>query len=133
MNAKLLVGAVTIVLGLQLAGCGRSEVSFAADVQPILEVACLECHTSAGEGVAASGFKVDDYSSVMEGTNLGPAVVAGSAMSSTLYRVVAGKTEPEIRMPPHHDDAWAEGRGTPLADEEIAIIGAWIDQGAKNN
>lgn len=133
MNAKLLVSAVIIPLSLQLAACGRSEVSFAADVQPILEVACLECHTSAGEGVAASGFAVNDYNAVIKGTNLCPAVVAGSAMSSTLYRVVAGKTDPEIRMPPHHEESWAEGRGTPLADEEIEIIGAWIDQGAKNN
>ena len=133
MNSNLLVGVICIVIGLQLAACSRSEVSFAADVQPILEVACLECHTSAGEGVAASGFTVDDYNSIMKGTNLGPAVVAGSAMSSTLYRVIAGKTDPEIRMPPHHEEAWAEGRGTPLADEEIEIIGTWIDQGANNN
>ena len=133
MYARLPAIAVAIILGLQIAGCGRGEVSFSADVMPVLEVACIECHTSAGEGVAASGFAVNNYESVMKGTDLGPAVVAGSAMSSTLYRVVAGKTDPEIRMPPHHDEAWAEGRGTPLADDEIAAIGAWIDQGAKNN
>ena len=133
MNARLLLGAVIIPFCVQISACGRSEVSFATDVQPILEIACIECHTSAGEGVAASGFTVDSYDAVMKGTDLGPAVIAGSSMSSTLYRVIAGKTDPEIRMPPHHEEAWAEGRGTPLADEEIEIIGAWIDQGAKNN
>ena len=98
-----------------------------------LEVACIECHTKMGEGVAASGFAVDDYDSVMKGTDLGTVVIAGSSISSTLYMVVAGKTDPEIRMPPHHDEAWAAGRGAPLGDEEIEKLAAWIDQGAKNN
>jgi len=133
MNAKLLVSAVIITLCTQISACGRGEVSFASDVQPILEVACIECHTTAGEGTMASGFAVNDYDSVMKGTEFGPVVVAGSSISSTLYMVIAGKTDPEIRMPPHHDEAWAEGRGVPLADEEIETIAAWIDQGAKNN
>ena len=133
MNAKLLFGVVFFGLSLQIAACGRSEVSFSADVQPILEVACLECHNNIGEGVAASGFSVVDYAAVMKGTELGPAVIAGSSMSSTLYRVVAGKTDPEIRMPPHHDESLAEGRGVALGAEQIEIIGAWIDQGAKDN
>ena len=133
MKAKLLVGVAIIAVGTQFAGCGRSEVSFANDVQPILEVACIECHTSSGEGVAASGFSVSDYDAVMKGTDLGAVVVPGSSISSTLYMVVAGKTDPEIRMPPHHEESWADGRGTPLADDEIAIIAAWIDQGASNN
>lgn len=133
MRARLLSSAVIVLVCAQFIGCGQREVSFSAHVQPILEVACLECHTATGEGVAASGFAVNDYDSVMKGTQFGPAVVPGSSMSSTLYRVVAGKTDPEIRMPPHHEEAWAEGRGVPLADEEIATIAAWIDQGAKNN
>jgi len=133
MNAKLLFSIALIGLSLQIAACGRNEVSFSADVQPILQVACLECHNDTGEGVAASGFSVVDYAAVMKGTALGPAVIAGSSMSSTLYRVIAGKTDPEIRMPPHHGESLAEGRGLSLGAEQIEIIGAWIDQGAKNN
>lgn len=133
MKAQLLSGAIIAAACIQFTACGQREVSFSADVQPILEVACVECHSRTGEGVAASGFVVDDYDSVMKGTDLGPVVIAGSSISSTLYRVVAGKTDPEIRMPPHHDEAWAEGRGAPLGDEEIEMLAAWIDQGAKNN
>ena len=133
MKAKLLARVAIIAISTQFSGCDRGEVSFAADVQPILEVACIECHTSSGEGVAASGFSVSDYDAVMRGTDLGAVVVPGSSISSTLYRVVAGKTDPEIRMPPHHEESWADGRGTPLADDEITVIAAWIDQGAENN
>lgn len=133
MNAKLLFSALVVALSTQISACGRNEVSFAADVQPILEVACIECHTKHGEGVAASGFAVDDYDAVMKGTDLGAVVIAGSSISSTLYMVVAGKTDPEIRMPPHHEEAWAEGRGAPLGDEEIEALALWIDQGALDN
>jgi hypothetical protein len=133
MSVKLLYGIVLSFLCLQLAACGGNEVSFAADVKPVLDVACIGCHNETGEGSAMSGFSVASYDSIMKGTDLGPVVVPGSSISSNLYRVIAGKTDPEIRMPPHHEEAWADGRGTPLADEEIATIAAWIDQGAKNN
>ena len=133
MNAKIVYVLMLVALCAQVSSCGSKEVSFTADVQPILEVACIECHNDAGEGEAISGFSVASYESIMKGTDLGPVVVPGSSISSNLYRVVAGKTDPEIRMPPHHEEAWAEGRGTPLGDEEIATIAAWIDQGAKNN
>ncbi len=133
MNAKPSFVLVLVVLTVQISACDRGEVSFAADVQPILEVACLECHNDSGEGTAMSGFSVASYDSIMKGTDLGPVVIAGSSISSNLYRVIAGKTDPEIRMPPHHEESWADGRGTPLGDEEIAVIAAWIDQGARNN
>jgi len=140
MNAKLLFGAVVCVLSMQISGCDRNKISFSADIQPILKASCLECHDSTvdqeaamGEGAYASGFSVASYDDVMQGTSLGPVVVAGSSMSSALYLVVAGKTDPAIRMPPHHDESWAEGRGVPLSANQIEMIAAWIDQGAKNN
>ena len=69
----------------------------------------------------------------MQGTQLGPVVVAGSSMSSSLYLVVAMKTDPQIHMPPHHDNSLAEGRGFALSEQNIELIGDWIDQGAKDN
>ncbi len=143
MPAKLLFSAILFALSMQISGCGRDTVSFSDDIVPILEASCLECHNSTsgesadeegmGEGAYASGFSVTDYASVMKGTSLGAVVVPGSRMSSTLYLVVAGKTAPEIRMPPHHDESWAEGRGAALSARQIEMIGAWIDQGAKDN
>lgn len=124
------VGALALCIGL--VGCDR-EVSFADDVQPILVASCLECHDKSAEGYAASGFSLGDYDSVMKGTNFGPVVVPNSSISSSLYLLVAHKTDPAIHMPPHHKDAMAEGSGDSLTEEQIATIGAWIDQGAKDN
>jgi hypothetical protein len=117
---------------IALTGCER-QVSFTADVQPILDNYCVSCHSGAGEGEAASGFAVDDYQSVMQGTKFGNVVVPGSPMSSSLYLVVTEKVDPKIHMPPHHDESLAEGRGFALSRTNIETIGAWIEQGAKNN
>ena len=133
MKTKLLLIIATFALSVQLLGCGEREISFRADVQPIFQERCIECHDGAGEGVAASGFSVRDYASVMKGTTLGAVVIPGSSISSTLVLVIAQKTAPEIQMPPHHTEAWAEGRGSPLSEEDVGTIAAWIDEGAKDN
>ena len=128
------IRSLIVVTGLAaLAGCGQGEVSFANDVKPILDQRCIECHNASGEGQLASALSLVEYADVMKGTQFGPVVVPGSSASSVLYMVVAGKTDPEIRMPPHHEESWAEGRGEPLSDKDVATIATWIDQGAKNN
>ena len=133
MNRKVLFNLTTVALSMQLLGCSPAEVSFSSDVQPIFEQHCIECHDSSGEGITASGFSVHDYDGVMKGTTLGKVVIPGSSMSSTLYLVIAQKTAPEIHMPPHHSEAWAEGRGSPLSEQDVGTIQAWIEQGAKDN
>ena len=138
MKTKLLIPLAISAWMLALAGCERaasppSAVSFANDVQPILTAKCVQCHSVAAEGVAASGVNLSDYGGVMKGTTFGPIVVPESSESSVLYLTVAHLTEPEIHMPPHHRDAMAEGRGTSLTEAEIGTIKDWIDQGALNN
>jgi hypothetical protein len=119
-------------LCILLSGCER-QVSFSDDIQPIFQASCVACHDMSAEGYATSGFSLGDYESVMKGTNFGPVVIAKSSISSTLYLVIAGKTSPEIHMPPHHDNALAEGRGVPLSEHQIKMVQKWIDQGAQNN
>jgi hypothetical protein len=120
MYDRLTTLLVTLVAAAGLNGCGK-QVSY-ADVEPILQQKCAECHTGDKEGVVASGFSVDSYDTVMRGTKLGPVVEKGSAESSSLYRMVAGKTDPSIHMPHGRD---------PLSAEQIETIMLWIDQGAK--
>ena len=124
------VGFLALCIGLF--GCER-QISFAGDVEPIFLTNCVACHDHAAEGIAASGFSMVDYDSIMKGTKFGPVVIPNSSISSTLYLVIAKKTSPEIQMPPQHETSLAEGRGTPLTGDQIEIIGKWIDQGALNN
>jgi hypothetical protein len=118
---------------LFLGACGQGEVSFTDDIQPVITKSCISCHSGGGEGATASDYLMTDYNNVLKGTTYGPVVVPGSRLSSSLYLVVAGKTAPEIRMPPHNDESFAEGRGFMLSAETIETIGLWIDQGARNN
>ena len=132
MTSKSLFSLGFALVCVALAGC-ESKVSYSADVQPILDNYCIQCHSGSGEGEAASGLAVDSYDAVMKGTKFGKVVVPGSSMSSSLYLVVTEKVDPKIHMPPHHDESLAEGRGFALSRTNIETIGTWIDQGAKNN
>ena len=132
MTSSKLLALVLIASFGALAGCER-EVSYTEDVQPILFTSCLSCHDKDSEGYLTSGFSLDSYDAVMKGTKFGAVVVPGSSESSSLYLVVAHKTAPEIHMPPHTDNALAEGRGVSLTDEQIETVKNWIDQGARNN
>lgn len=114
-------------------GCGQREVSYSQDVFPIVSERCTECHSGGGEGESASGFSVATYDDLMQGTQYGPVIVPGSAISSTLYHMVSGTVDPSIQMPPHAPEALAQGRGKPLTEKQIQTVRLWIDQGAKNN
>ncbi|MBT3047781.1 MAG: hypothetical protein G8D61_13845 [gamma proteobacterium symbiont of Ctena orbiculata] len=111
---------------LLLAGCsaGPAPVSFKSEVKPLVDKYCTECHLPGGTGAEASGFITDSYENVMKGTKFGPVVVAGDPLSSSFYRLIAGKVDPSIRMP-HGKEA--------LSEVEIATVENWINQGAKNN
>jgi uncharacterized membrane protein len=100
-------------------------VSFHKDVVPIMEKHCVSCHAPGKPGTDASGFVVDSYAAVMKGTKLGPVVLPGDAISSTLIRLVEGRADPSINMP--------HGQGDKLSAAEIATLRAWVQQGAKND
>jgi hypothetical protein len=116
--------AIPVALALVAGSCGPSPVGFTTDVKPILDRHCAECHLQGGDGTKASGFQVDDHRAVMAGTRFGPVVVPGDPLSSSLYRLVAGKVDPSIKMP--------HGR-EQLSDGEVQAIKDWIAQGAKEN
>lgn len=85
------------------------EVSFSADVWPIIEKYALNAHGGKG------GVFLESYDDIMK------QVVPGDPASSMLYKVLTGNGAPQ--MPP----------GNPLPDELIQTIYNWIEQGAKNN
>jgi len=132
MSQKKLPVIIIAALTIGLAGCDR-QVSYSSEIEPVLKDYCADCHTSGSEGASTSGFSIASYDDVMKGTALGQVVVAGDAASSTLYRVISKQAAVEIQMPPTESESLAHGRGQPLPDDKIELIGKWIDQGAKNN
>jgi cytochrome c553 len=120
-HAALLTLSALAVATLQT-GCGEKALTYQANIKPILDAKCVQCHTPGGAGFDKSGLRLDNYDAMMKGTKFGAVVVPGSSVSSTLYRLVSGKADPSIRMP-HNESA--------LPDADVATIAAWIDQGAK--
>jgi hypothetical protein len=118
--------AAMTALAILISACGgEPAVSFAQDVQPILEKNCLSCHQAGGQGFEASGFSMASYDDLMKGSNGGPMVIAGDVEGSNLVVLMEGRADPSISMPHGSLDA------VPGAD--VKVIKNWIAQGAKNN
>lgn len=86
--------------------------SFKTDVAPLLKDACSSCH---------SGLKAKARLDVTSYDSLVKFVKAGEPDKSKLHMALLGKGAKQ--MPPKN----------PLADDQIAVIKAWIAGGAKKD
>lgn len=94
-------------------GTVDTTVCFEGDVLPIFQTYCAKsgCHDA---GTRAEGYVLNSYANIMR-----KGIVPGKPNNSELYNVIISG-----EMPP---------RGEPgLTKEQIAIIGQWIAEGAKN-
>jgi ankyrin repeat protein len=122
---KLSVLAAAVALGAlgagfsaqQLGPAGTAEkVDFARDVQPLLRENCYGCH---GPTQQKNGFRLDRRRDAMRGGTL-TVIGRGNGEASRLYLRLIGDRYGQ-QMPPTG----------ALPPEQIAIIKAWIDQGAE--
>ena len=120
----MLRGSALIGVTFLLAACGQKEISFKADVQPILKQYCVECHAQGGQGQEKSGLIVDSYESLMKGTRFGAIVKPGDTLTSAMIMLVEGRADASIKMP-HGKES--------LPKDKIEALKKWVEQGAKNN
>jgi hypothetical protein len=97
---------------------GERKIDFAKDVRPLLEKHCLECH---GPKKQESSFRLDVKTAAMRGGDVGRAIEPGKGGESTLIKAVMGTSDEVSQMPLDKK---------PLGAAEIAILRAWIDEGA---
>lgn len=102
-----------------LPAAAKKQVDFVRDVRPIFARACISCHSADKQ---RGGVRLDDPDEAAKGSNTGPFLVPGDGAKSRLLTVVAG-LDAEVKMPP--------GERKQLSTEEVALLRAWIDQGAK--
>lgn len=122
-TSSLLITGATALLSLTTAvALGGHEqqpparIEFVRDVQPILRESCIGCH---GPAQQMNGFRLDRRRDAMRGGTL--AVIGpGNSEGSRMYQRLIGDAF-GIQMPPTG----------ALPEEKIAIIKAWIDQGAE--
>ncbi len=153
--ARLVLGAIAVGLVVSLSGCPGSgttpygqdtpngedgedgqngqAVSFSAQVQSIFTARCAGCHSPGGaadlagitlqltEGVSYD-LLVNQPSVQQPDLSL---VVPGDSSSSLLYLKVSSDSPPVGERMPRSQPA--------LSSSNIALIQAWIDEGAQNN
>jgi mono/diheme cytochrome c family protein len=99
--------------------CAAEPVDYLRHVKPVLAAHCYACH---GALQQKGGLRLDTAKFVRDGGDGGPVVVPGKAGESLLIaRATAG--DGKRRMPPMN-------LGEALSEKEVAVVRAWIDQGA---
>jgi hypothetical protein len=136
MNSKIAV-AVIGALGLSLAAIARDVdtsklpppsdqkgVTYEKDIKSILDKSCVKCHS--GEKPKAK-LHLDSLPGALKGGADGKVIEPGNSAESMLVINVAHLGDRDDWMPPPNNKA----NIPPLAKEQIGLIRAWIDQGAK--
>ncbi len=119
------LSACTVLLAFSLSGWAAEsklpapaamKVDFDRHVRPLLAAKCSGCH---GPKQQQSGLRLDKRQNALRGGDYGPVIVQGkSAESKLILRLVNG--DGGMQMPPTG----------ALETTEIAMLRAWIDQGA---
>ena len=103
---------------------GERKVDFARQIKPLLERSCVGCH---GGEKPRGLFRVDGREAILRGGASGEAaIVPGRSEESPLVDYVSGKV-PDAEMPPRAQ----RERYPALRADEVALLRAWIDQGAE--
>jgi hypothetical protein len=102
----------------------KKDLTYAKDIKPILEKACLNCH---GPEKPKSKYRVDSREAMIKGGDSEEAaIIPGKSEKSPLI-LYAADLVVDMEMPPTDKrekyPAWTK--------EQIALVRAWIDQGAK--
>ena len=126
LAASLAVSASALAQEAKLPpAAGKKDVTYAADIKPIFDVSCVKCHS--GDKPKAR-LKMDTLAGVLKGTKMGPIVTPGNSDKSFILKATAHLTKDrDSWMPPLQNRAGIK----PLTPEQIGLIRAWIEQGAK--
>ncbi|HUQ93014.1 MAG TPA: PSD1 and planctomycete cytochrome C domain-containing protein [Bryobacteraceae bacterium] len=94
------------------------EVTFIADIEPLLKKRCHGCH---GAQLQMGGLRLDNREDALAGGYSGSVIKPGESNTSKLIALVSG-TEAGKVMPP---------AGPRLSEHDVATLRAWIDRGAE--
>jgi len=150
----------------------KKEVTYAKDIQPLLQASCFRCH---GSERPKAGLRLDSLEGVLKGSKDGKVILPGNSKESQLVLAVS-QIDEDSAMPPKFKPGRGHGGGggpggpggpppggqapnngagaggpppggpggppgggmrgfgpppKPLTAEQVGLVRAWIDQGAK--
>lgn len=135
MNTKLLT--LTAVIGTFAAAAFAADVdvsklppaatkkgvTFDADIKPFFEKSCVKCHS--GEKPKGK-FRADTRENILKGAGDEKVVDVGNSAKSEIIHVVSDLVADEEMPPLDKRDKYPQ-----LTKDQIGLLRAWIDQGAK--
>ena len=102
----------------------KEGVTYASDIKPIFEKSCIKCH---GAEKQKGKLRLDSLAAALKGGQDGKVVEPGDSAGSMLVHNVAHLGDEDDYMPPPDN----KDKIPPLTKDQIGLIRAWIDQGAK--
>lgn len=151
------LGAAPVDLSKLPPASKQQGVTYDKDIHPLFQASCVRCH---GAERPKAGLRLDSREAVLKGGKEGKVVTPGNSEKSQLVIAVA-RIDDDSAMPPKpragrkgpggpggggdaHSGATKDG-GTnqpagrrpmgpppkPLTTEEVSLVRAWVDQGAK--
>lgn len=111
----LLVALLSLATQSATAQPSAKKINYQDHILPFFQDKCVACHN---QDKKSSGVILNSYSKVIEGGSSGIIVKAGDPEGSSLFQMVAHKSEPF--MPP---------KSPKVADTSIALLEKWIKEG----
>ncbi|MDB6059295.1 MAG: Planctomycete cytochrome [Verrucomicrobiales bacterium] len=130
----------------------RTDVTYEKDVAPLLKASCVRCH---GAEKPKARLRLDSKEGILKGGSDGKVVVPGDSKKSLIV-AAAARVNDDVAMPPKRKSRGPGGPGgaggeqtrpngapqggpggktftppKPLTAEQVGVLRAWIDQGAK--
>jgi mono/diheme cytochrome c family protein len=101
----------------------KKDVTFEKDIKPVFEQSCVGCH---GPKEAKGKLRLDTLAGTLKGSVDGKVLEPGKSAKSFLVANIAFLGNEDDFMPPPKDTKYPK-----LTDEQVGLVRAWIDQGAK--
>ena len=124
MDSSFPVRAAIIAATVVFGACApvkkttSTTVDFVADIKPIFEQQCLECHNT---GLLLGKFNLETKDLAFTTTDGRAVIIPGKPEESPLYGALTLPRDNEAAMPP---------LGHKLPPEKVSVIRRWIEQGA---
>jgi mono/diheme cytochrome c family protein len=101
----------------------KTGVTYEKDIKPLFAKSCVKCH---GGEKPKSKFNMETLAGILKGGSEGVSVMPGNSAKSALVHQAADLVA-DMEMPPTDK----RDKYPPLTKDQIGLIRAWIDQGAK--
>lgn len=100
----------------------KPGVNYVTEIKPLFDKSCVDCH---GPKKHKGGLQLDSLEAAVHGGDDGPVFQVGKSEFSLIVSNIARLGVEDDWMPPVDD------KHPTLTAEEVGLVRAWIDQGAK--